>query len=123
MSSGRSKDSLSSAVNFQMVQPGTPPITMSRSRAACYRIACQLDRKEGRDRIFRGASPHPQRALHTVRLNDILPHRTLPGRPVRMSGPALREGVEEQVIEKVPVKIFGPAKIVADGFSSETRSD
>jgi len=40
-----------------------------------------------------------------------------------MSGPALREGVEEQVIEKVPVKIFGPAKIVADGFSSETRSD
>lgn len=35
---------------------------------------------------------------------------------VRFSGPALREGVETHVIEGVPVKIYVPAKTVADCF-------
>ncbi len=42
-------------------------------------------------------------------------------RLVRMSGPALREGVEEHVVEKVPVKIFGPAKTVADCFKFRNK--
>jgi len=40
---------------------------------------------------------------------------------VRMSGPALHEGVEEHVIEHVPVKIFGPAKTVADCFKFRNK--
>ena len=42
-------------------------------------------------------------------------------RLVRMSGPALREGVEEHVIEHVPVKIFDPAKTVADCFKFRNK--
>jgi predicted transcriptional regulator of viral defense system len=42
-------------------------------------------------------------------------------RLVRMSGPALHEGIEEHVIEKVPVKIFGPAKTVADCFKFRSK--
>ena len=37
-------------------------------------------------------------------------------RVVRFSGPALHEGVEEHVVEGVPVRVFSPAKTVADCF-------
>ncbi|MGV3623018.1 MAG: type IV toxin-antitoxin system AbiEi family antitoxin domain-containing protein [Archangium sp.] len=41
---------------------------------------------------------------------------TPPLRIVRFSGPALSEGIEEHVIEKVRVRIYGPAKTVVDCF-------
>jgi hypothetical protein len=37
-------------------------------------------------------------------------------RVVRFSGAALTDGVEEDVIERVPVKVYSPAKTVADDF-------
>jgi hypothetical protein len=40
---------------------------------------------------------------------------------VRFSGPALREGREEHVIEGVPVKIYNPAKTVADCFKYRNK--
>lgn len=41
---------------------------------------------------------------------------SLPVRLVRFSGPALTEGVDELLIEGIPVKIYNPAKTVADCF-------
>src|SRR5690606_7790333 len=41
---------------------------------------------------------------------------SVPLRTVRMSGEALTAGVEEHVVEKVPVRVFSPAKTVADCF-------
>ena len=45
----------------------------------------------------------------------------LPVRLVRFSGPALREGVEEHVIEGVTVQITSPAKTVADCFKYRNK--
>jgi len=45
----------------------------------------------------------------------------LPLRIVRFSGPALREGQEEHVIEGVTVKIYNPAKTVADCFKYRNK--
>lgn len=42
-------------------------------------------------------------------------------RVVRFSGAALREGREEHVIEGVPVKIYNPAKTVADCFKFRNK--
>jgi predicted transcriptional regulator of viral defense system len=37
-------------------------------------------------------------------------------RIVRLSGPALREGAETHIVEGVPVRVYNPAKTVADCF-------
>ena len=42
-------------------------------------------------------------------------------RPVHFSGPALTQGVEEHIIEKVPVRIYGAAKTVADCFKARNK--
>jgi hypothetical protein len=42
-------------------------------------------------------------------------------RIVRFSGPALLEGVDTQIIEGVPVRIYGPAKTVADCFKYRNK--
>jgi predicted transcriptional regulator of viral defense system len=44
-----------------------------------------------------------------------------PIRIVRFSGPALSEGVEERRIEKVPVRVYSPAKTVADCFKYRNK--
>ena len=50
------------------------------------------------------------------------PHLDYPPlRLVRFSGPALTAGVEEIVIEGVPVKITNPAKTVADSFKYRNK--
>lgn len=41
---------------------------------------------------------------------------TVPLRTVRMSGQALTAGVAEHIVENVPVRVFVPAKTVADCF-------
>ncbi len=38
-----------------------------------------------------------------------------------MSGPALTEGVEERVLEGVRVRVYGPAKTVADCFKFRNK--
>lgn len=40
----------------------------------------------------------------------------LPMRIVRFSGPSLETGIEEHLIEGVPVKVYNPAKTVGDCF-------
>lgn len=45
----------------------------------------------------------------------------LPIRFVRFSGPALSEGVEERLLEGVCVKVYGPAKTVADCFKYRNK--
>ena len=45
----------------------------------------------------------------------------LPLRLVRMSGKALTEGVEERLIEGVSVKVYKPAKTVADCFKYRNK--
>ena len=40
---------------------------------------------------------------------------------VRFSGPALREGIETHTLEGVPIKIYGPAKTVADCFKYRNK--
>jgi predicted transcriptional regulator of viral defense system len=45
----------------------------------------------------------------------------LPIRIVRFSGPALEKGIEEHIIEGVPVKIYNPAKTVADCFKYRNK--
>ena len=42
-------------------------------------------------------------------------------RPVHFSGSALTQGVEEHVIEKVPVRIYSAAKTVADCFKARNK--
>ena len=42
-------------------------------------------------------------------------------RPVHFSGAALTEGVTIQVIEKVSVRIYSPAKTVADCFKARNK--
>lgn len=42
-------------------------------------------------------------------------------RPVRMSGPALAEGIEERKIEGVTVRVFNAAKTVADCFKYRNK--
>jgi predicted transcriptional regulator of viral defense system len=42
-------------------------------------------------------------------------------RPVHFSGLALTEGVEEHIIEKVPVRIYSAAKTVADCFKARNK--
>ena len=42
-------------------------------------------------------------------------------RPVRMSGAALTEGIEERKIEGVTVRVFGAAKTVADCFKYRNK--
>ena len=45
----------------------------------------------------------------------------LPLRIVRSSGAALREGLDEHMIEGAPVKIYNPAKTVADCFKFRNK--
>lgn len=45
----------------------------------------------------------------------------LPLRIVRFSGLALTTGVEEHMVEGVPVKVYGPAKTVADCFKYRNK--
>ena len=45
----------------------------------------------------------------------------LPIRIIRFSGPALVEGTEEHSIEGVTVKVYGPAKTVADCFKYRNK--
>jgi predicted transcriptional regulator of viral defense system len=42
-------------------------------------------------------------------------------RPIHFSGSALTEGVEEHIIEKVPVRIYSAAKTVADCFKARNK--
>jgi predicted transcriptional regulator of viral defense system len=44
-----------------------------------------------------------------------------PLRIFRFSGPALTTGVEEHRVEGVPVKVYGPAKTVADCFKYRNK--
>ena len=44
-----------------------------------------------------------------------------PLRVMRFSGPALAEGVEEHEVEGVPVRVFCPAKTVADCFKCRNK--
>jgi predicted transcriptional regulator of viral defense system len=44
-----------------------------------------------------------------------------PLRIVRFSGRALTEGMEEHVIERVPVRVYNPAKTVADCFKYRNK--
>jgi len=47
-----------------------------------------------------------------------------PGLPIRFvhfSGPALQSGIEERLIEGVPVKVYKPAKTVADCFKFRNK--
>ncbi len=46
---------------------------------------------------------------------------TPPLRVVRFSGPALMEGVEEHVIEEAHVRVYNPAKTVADCFKYRNK--
>ena len=46
----------------------------------------------------------------------------LPVRVVRFSGAALREGVDEHVIEGVKVRVTNPAKTVADCFKYRNKT-
>jgi predicted transcriptional regulator of viral defense system len=50
-----------------------------------------------------------------------LPRGTLKMRIVRFSGGALTEGLAEHTIEGVPVRIYGPAKTVADCFKYRNK--
>jgi predicted transcriptional regulator of viral defense system len=45
----------------------------------------------------------------------------LPIRIVRFSGPALEKGIEEHIIEGVSVKVYNPAKTVADCFKYRNK--
>ena len=45
----------------------------------------------------------------------------LPLRLVRFSGPALRQGIEEHSIEGVQVRVYNPAKTVADCFKYRNK--
>src|SRR5207247_434624 len=45
----------------------------------------------------------------------------LPLRVLRFSGLALTAGVEEHVVEGVPVKVYSPAKTVADCFKYRNK--
>ncbi|MGB8509523.1 MAG: AbiEi antitoxin N-terminal domain-containing protein [Pyrinomonadaceae bacterium] len=45
----------------------------------------------------------------------------VPLRVVRFSGPALTSGIEEHLIEGVPVRIYSPAKTVADCFKYRNK--
>jgi predicted transcriptional regulator of viral defense system len=47
--------------------------------------------------------------------------KQIPLRIVRFSGPALTVGVEEHRIEGVPVKVYSPAKTVADCFKYRNK--
>jgi predicted transcriptional regulator of viral defense system len=40
---------------------------------------------------------------------------------MRFSGKALTEGIEEQNVEGVPIKIYNPAKTVADCFKYRNK--
>ena len=44
-----------------------------------------------------------------------------PIRIVRFSGPALTKAIEEQKIEGVPVRVYNPAKTVADCFKYRNK--
>ncbi|MBI2348486.1 MAG: transcriptional regulator, partial [Deltaproteobacteria bacterium] len=46
---------------------------------------------------------------------------TLPLRIVRMSGKALTEGIEQHQIEGVAVRVYSPAKTVADCFKYRNK--
>jgi predicted transcriptional regulator of viral defense system len=46
---------------------------------------------------------------------------SLPLRIVRFSGNALTEGVEEHLVEGVPVRVYSPAKTVADCFKFRNK--
>ena len=65
---------------------------------APYEVWMALDRRAARPRVT-----HPKTRI------------------VRFSGKALTEGVEEHIIEGVPVKIYRPAKTVADCFKYRNK--
>jgi predicted transcriptional regulator of viral defense system len=49
------------------------------------------------------------------------PRTDLPVRIVRFSGPALAEGVEVHKVDGVPVRVYNPAKTVADCFKYRNK--
>ena len=56
---------------------------------------------------------------------DVKAHRPIvawpPLRVVRFSGQALTEGVEEHIVERVPIKVYSAAKTVADCFKYRNK--
>lgn len=64
----------------------------------------------------------PSRVWLAIGANSWTPKETeIPLRIVRFSGEALSAGVEEHVIEQVPVKIYSAAKTVADCFKFRNK--
>ena len=64
----------------------------------------------------------PSRVWLAIDANSWSPQESdIPLRIVRFSGEALTAGVEEHVIEQVPVKIYSAAKTVADCFKFRNK--
>ena len=64
----------------------------------------------------------PSRVWLAIGANSWTPKETeIPLRIVRFSGEALTAGVEEHVIDQVPVKIYSAAKTVADCFKFRNK--
>ncbi len=47
--------------------------------------------------------------------------KLLPIRLVRFSGPAFMEGIQEHTLEGIPVKVYSPAKTIADCFKFRNK--
>jgi len=63
----------------------------------------------------------PYKVWIAIGVKAHLPRRTLPVRFVRFSGKALTEGIEIKTIEGIRVKIYSPAKTVADCFKYRNK--
>lgn len=66
-------------------------------------------------------SQMPHRVWVAIGPKDRAPATELPLRIVRFSGAALTEGIEEQVIDGVTVRVTSPAKTIADCFKYRNK--
>lgn len=64
----------------------------------------------------------PRKVWMAVNRNSTLPRvRDLPVRIIRLSGSSFSEGIQESVISGVSVRVYNPAKTVADCFKFRNR--
>lgn len=66
-------------------------------------------------------SEMPHRVWVAIGAKDWAPSTELPIRVVRFSGAALSEGIEEQVLDGVNVRVTSPAKTIADCFKYRSK--
>ena len=72
-------------------------------------------------RFYEMTTQNPHQIWVAIHHKDKGPSINVPLRVVRMTGKSLEEGIEKRELDNVPIRVFNPAKTVADCFKFRNK--